>query len=117
MHDSVLTVDVTDDIINIPGNNQSHEKNDQEIIYELLEKLSDEGLTKLINEIDDEKELRKLRNQRMTKLKNELKAEKNKMLKEINSIKIKMLKTVTEENSDESDDDKKKPKKSLKRKK
>lgn len=90
--------------------------NDKEIIEKLLDRLSNDGLQELINEIKDEQELRKLSTKRMEKLKSSLKIEKNKIIRDINIIKEKMIKGIKEndhlEDSEEEESEiKPKPKK------
>jgi len=121
MHDSLLTGEDNFDLdLVVESSLPLPPKSDKEIISELLDRLNDNELEKLIDEINDEKMLRKLRKERMDKLKNELKNEKNRLLKEINSLKIKMLKNIPSDDDEESSDGeltvKKPAKKSVKKK-
>jgi peptidyl-tRNA hydrolase len=78
---------------------------DEEIIDSLLNRSSLEQLDKLILEINEEKDLRKIKDKRMLKLKEDLRKEKNKMLREVKDIKVRMLKNLQEESTIEEDFD------------
>lgn len=97
------------------SNNVVEQVNDKEIIEKLLDRLSDDGLNSLLNEIKDEQELRKLSVKRMEKLKFALKIEKNKLIRDINNIKDKMIKEIKEDeySSAEETELKQKPKKKV----
>ncbi len=76
-----------------------------ELIEDVLNRMSNEGLVKLIEDIEDEQEMRKLKTERYIRLKIELKVEKERMLKEIKDIKIRMLKNLQEETKKDEIDD------------
>lgn len=103
MHDSVV---ISQDIVNVDTFNQVEKPSQQDIIDNLLENLSNDQLDQLIVDINDEKELRKLSKKRLDKLKTTLRNEKNKLIKEISQLKIKMIQNMNVvSDGDEFDDD------------
>lgn len=103
-----------DSIVIIDDSNIMYQKTNQEKMTELLDVLTDEELKYLEAEINDEKELRKLKKHRSEKLKIELRQEKTKLLKEMNSMKMKMLQNMDIESSSEEETVKKPYKKTAK---
>lgn len=73
--------------------NQSIEKkkSDHEILEEIIERLSDDALLALIEDIKDEQELRKLKANRIKKMRDTLKIEKNNIIKELKKMKLTMI--------------------------
>jgi len=80
-------------------------KTNQEKMIELLDVLTDSEIEILIKEIEDEKELRKLQKHRSEKLKAAIRQEKAKLLKEMNTMKIKMMKNIELDSEDDDQDE------------
>ena len=80
-------------------------KTNQEKMIELLDVLTDSEIENLIKEIEDEKELRKLKKHRSEKLKASIRQEKAKLIKEMNVMKMKMMKNIELESEEEDDDE------------
>lgn len=96
------------EIVQLPNQQVSineQEMSDESLFDELLNKSTAEELDKLIDEINQEKELRKLKEKRLLQLKKEIRLEKAKMLNEVKEIKIRMLKNLQEENIDEDEEE------------
>jgi hypothetical protein len=90
---------------------------DDELFLDIIDKASNDKLEQYIKEIDDEKEMRKIKDKRMLKLKEELKKEKNKMLKEVKDIKVRMLNNLQAEKYDDGNDFSDEEEKVIKKKK
>lgn len=90
-------------------------KTNQEKIIELLDVLTDIEIESLIKEIEDEKELRKLKKHRSEKLKASIRQEKAKLIKEMNIMKMKMMKNIELDSQEEDDDEVIPPKKPIKK--
>jgi hypothetical protein len=78
---------------------------DDELFCDIIDKANNDKLDLYIKEIEDEKEMRKIKDRRMYKLKEEIKKEKTKMLKDVKDLKMRMLKNLQEETKDNDFDD------------